>query len=263
MFNSNLILATFSPSNLFNGGEQGVWFDPSDFSTMFQDDAGATPVTAVGDAVGLIRDKSGRGNHASQATSTKRPVLRQDSAGRYYLEFDGVDDCLFTSAIDPGSADKLQSFFGIRKLSDVASGCVFETSAASNANAGAAAAFSPSPAGSAVHAFRARGNGGPTSVLSTPTNYAAPITNVVTGIADIAGDNRTVRVNGTQVATNATEMGTGNFLSYPLYVGLRNNASTPLNGWLYGLIVRFSAANLSDSVITDAETWVNQKTGAY
>ena len=64
-----------NPLALFAAGEQGVWYDPSDFSTMFQDSAGTTPVTAVEQPVGLIRDKSGRGNHASQSTADSRPVL--------------------------------------------------------------------------------------------------------------------------------------------------------------------------------------------
>jgi hypothetical protein len=67
--------AGFSPASLFAAGEQGVWYDPSDFSTMFQDSAGTTPVTAVEQPVGRILDKSGRGNHATQATSAARPVL--------------------------------------------------------------------------------------------------------------------------------------------------------------------------------------------
>lgn len=65
----------FSPLSLFAAGEQGVWYDPSDFTTMFQDAAGTTAVTAVEQPVGLILDKSGRGNHASQSTTTARPVL--------------------------------------------------------------------------------------------------------------------------------------------------------------------------------------------
>lgn len=48
----------FSPKALFAAGEQGVWYDPSDFSTMFQDAAGTTPVTAVEQPVGLMLDKS-------------------------------------------------------------------------------------------------------------------------------------------------------------------------------------------------------------
>jgi len=65
----------FNPRSLFASGEQGIWLDPSDFSTMYQDSAGTTPVTAVGQPVGKILDKSGRGNHATQSTSASRPTV--------------------------------------------------------------------------------------------------------------------------------------------------------------------------------------------
>ena len=48
----------FSPASLFAGGAQGVWYAPDDFSTLFQDSAGTTPVTAVEQPVGLMLDKS-------------------------------------------------------------------------------------------------------------------------------------------------------------------------------------------------------------
>lgn len=48
----------WTPASLFAAGEPGVWYDPSDFSTMFQDNTGTTPVTATGQTVGLIFDKS-------------------------------------------------------------------------------------------------------------------------------------------------------------------------------------------------------------
>ena len=67
--------AGFNPRTLFAASEPGAWYDPSDMSTLFQDSAGTVPVTAAEQPVGRILDKSGRGNHASQATSTKRPVL--------------------------------------------------------------------------------------------------------------------------------------------------------------------------------------------
>lgn len=63
-------------AELFANGEQGVWFDPSDISTLYQDAAGTIPVTGVEQPVGRMLDKSGRGNHASQATTTARPILR-------------------------------------------------------------------------------------------------------------------------------------------------------------------------------------------
>lgn len=49
--------APFSPASLFANGEQGLWYDVSDFSTLFQDAAGTIPVTAVEQPVGLILDK--------------------------------------------------------------------------------------------------------------------------------------------------------------------------------------------------------------
>ena len=47
----------WSPALLFLASEQGIWLDPSDMSTLFQDAAGTTPVTAVEQPVGLILDK--------------------------------------------------------------------------------------------------------------------------------------------------------------------------------------------------------------
>jgi hypothetical protein len=82
---------------LFGAGEQGGWYDPSDLSSMFQDNAGAV-AAATGQPVGLIRDRSGRGNHLTQPVAASRPVLRQDAGGRHYLEFDGADDFLQSQA---------------------------------------------------------------------------------------------------------------------------------------------------------------------
>lgn len=44
-------------------------------ATMFQDVEGVEPVTSVEQPVGLIHDKSGNGNHASQLTVPARPYL--------------------------------------------------------------------------------------------------------------------------------------------------------------------------------------------
>lgn len=62
---------------LFSLGEQGFAYDPNDLTTMFQDAAGTIPITGAGQAVGLIKDKSGRNNHAFQTTSAARPIFRQ------------------------------------------------------------------------------------------------------------------------------------------------------------------------------------------
>lgn len=45
-------------SEIFANNEQGFAYDPNDLTTMFQDAAGSVPVTAVGQPVGLMLDKS-------------------------------------------------------------------------------------------------------------------------------------------------------------------------------------------------------------
>ena len=62
---------------MFASGEQGAWYDPNNLSTLFQDSAFTVPVTAVEQPVGGVLDLSGRGNHASMATTTKRSIYSQ------------------------------------------------------------------------------------------------------------------------------------------------------------------------------------------
>lgn len=80
--------------SLFANNEQGFFYDPNDLSTMFQDSAGTIPVAAVGQPVGLMRDKSGRNNHAYQTASAARPILR-DAPRR--IDFDVIYDKLITN----------------------------------------------------------------------------------------------------------------------------------------------------------------------
>lgn len=87
-----------------------AWYDPSDLSSMFQDSAMTTPVTANNDPVGAIRDKSGNGNHLLQATAANRPLYKT-SGGLSWLEFDGTNDSLadtFTAVAQP--FDRVSAF---------------------------------------------------------------------------------------------------------------------------------------------------------
>jgi hypothetical protein len=57
LLNPNGTLWDF-PFSLFASGAQGAWYDPSDFSTLYQNSTGTTPVTAVEQSVGLMLDRS-------------------------------------------------------------------------------------------------------------------------------------------------------------------------------------------------------------
>jgi len=84
----------FSIADLFASSEQGAWYDPSNIDTLFQDSAGTTPVTTAEQPVGLMLDKSGSGNHATQATVARR-LTYQTGPARATL--DKVDDRLLAT----------------------------------------------------------------------------------------------------------------------------------------------------------------------
>ena len=86
--------------------DNGAWFDPEDMSTMFQDAAGTIPVTAVEQPVGLILDKSGNGNHATQSITASRPTL---SARKNVLL---ATETLATQSVTTIAAKYCLSFWG-------------------------------------------------------------------------------------------------------------------------------------------------------
>lgn len=249
--------AAFNPLSLFAAGEQGVWYDPSDMSTLFQDAAGTIPVTAAGQPVGRVLDKSGRGNHATQATATSRPIL-QTTDGKWYLAFDGVDDFLVTGNINLSTTNKITVFNGSTKLSDALAGVVYEFSATVASNNGTFALLAPSANGSQNYTFASRG-----TTLAGNTSYGLPAPNkvVITNTADISAPKTSTRINTTVTTNSVSSQGTGNYGVWPLYIGSRGGISIAFNGHLYSLLIR--GADSSDKQITDTETYINSKTGAY
>ena len=92
-FALNMLRYRAPPASLFVGGIAGAWLDSFDRTTLSQDSAGATPVTATGQPVGRISDKSGNSNHAIQAVAAARPSYIVAN-GLSRIRWDGVDDRL-------------------------------------------------------------------------------------------------------------------------------------------------------------------------
>lgn len=82
----------FSPLSLFGAGQKGGWWE-ADPAAMYQGTTTGTTAAAQGAVVGYVRDKSGNGNHATQATSSQRPLYQQ-TGGKNYLAYDQTDDWL-------------------------------------------------------------------------------------------------------------------------------------------------------------------------
>lgn len=91
----------FSPATLFAASEPGVWYDPSDLSTLFQDDT-LTQQAEPGDDVAAVTDRSPSGLIAAQTTPSSRMTL--DQSGRYfYLSGDATADTLVVTLPDLGA----------------------------------------------------------------------------------------------------------------------------------------------------------------
>lgn len=240
----------FNPLSLFASGEQGAWYDPSDLTTLFQNSDGTTAV-AVGDPVGYIADKSGNAKHAIQATSAKRPTLRE-SGGLYYLEFSGAQG-LTTSSIDFTGTDTMSSFLGVTKDNDNNTSLV----EFSNTIGSGAGKFRFASDTGGLYRWSSRG-----TVLSNAnsTGNNAPTTNVLTAQSEISEDLNILRIDGVQAASSTANQGDGNYSSDVLNIGSRNNAlSLHLTGRIYSLIIRNVLS--SDTEINSTEAYVASKTG--
>jgi hypothetical protein len=251
----------FNPANLFAGGAQGAWYSPSDISTLFQDIAGTIPVTAAGQPVGMMRDKSGLNRHAVATLDARRPTYEVDSSGRPYILGDGVDDCLVVPNFNMSLTDAVCVFAGVRKQSDAAFQVIFDLSADPNSTNGTFLLGSGTLAGDLLRRTWAFGSRGSVIALNGAAIYAAPITSVVTGIGKISTSANTIRVNGAQISQVTSSQGSGNYRNDTFFIMARNDAASRFNGRIYELII--VGAELTLDQISSTEQWVNARTGAY
>jgi len=247
----------FDPASMFTPTTPGWVYNLSDFSTLYQDSAGTIPVTAAGQPVGLMLDLSGNGNHASQPTAGKRPIL-QESGGKYSLKFDGVDDFMSTAAIDFSGTDKLSAWVGVQANSD---GFSYIWSLGDSPNTSAGAAL--------VRGFATIGEYG-TYLYGTALNYrnstaySAVDTSVITQALDISGvtdaDEIAMQRNGAPVSYSSGGglAGTGSLPNAPIYLASANGANVFL-GNLYSSVCLGRAATADE--LTKTQAWVAEKTG--
>lgn len=251
-----------TPASLFAAGEQGAWYDPSDLTTIFQDSAGTIPANAIGQSIGMIKDKSGRGNHATQPTAANRPTL-QSINSKNFLLFNGTNSAMFSSAVDFTGTSKMTVVMGIGKL-DANPGMFLELSAAVNLNLGSFFVFTNNSTLNNIDvsmrgatggtATRSYADGTPPIVSVLSINMDSTVTPIESAID--------TRRNAVSVGnTGSTSSSTGAFGNYPLFLGARNGNNFFVNGRMYGLIVRGAASTAAQIIGT--ETFMNGRTGAY
>ena len=80
-----------------------LWLDGSDITTLFQDSAKTTPVTADGNVVGAWADKSGNGNDATRTPVANKPLYKTSiQNGESVVRFDGINDALLLGGMTVG-----------------------------------------------------------------------------------------------------------------------------------------------------------------
>lgn len=234
--------------SLFANNEQGFAYDPNDLTTMYQDAAGTIPVTGVGQPVGLMKDKSGRGNHARQTVSASRPILRQNiTTGANYLEFDGSDDFLRAASIDFTSTDKVTVVTVIKKQTEAEAVII-------DHGIGQEKSFRLQRGGGhdsqALYIFMQP----PITILNIPlVDAPAGVGLVVTQkLSRTTSPSIYIKVN-TKTHQNTSVMNAGNFGNYPLHIGRLGGTSLPFNGHIYGLIAVGKLATDNETAVIEKE----------
>jgi len=232
----------FSPETLFAGGTGGAWYDPSDLSTLFQDSAGTTPVTASGQPVGLMLDKSGNGNHATQAIAAARPIYTEGS-GLAWLAFDGVGDFMSVADVS-GMRQSIMTFFiGVDPLSLLGREDWFAS--------GDSRAYSTNNyvLGNSSSAFQIFGRTPTSKVFQGSMTANTKV--IVSARSD--GTNINSRINGVAQTTAALTLGTNDTSGFTLGAsksGVGGAGHTQMN--MYGLIVRGSTSSAAEIAATEA-----------
>ena len=246
----------YNPAVLFENGEQGAWYDPSDLSTLWAD-VDATIPAVIGGRVARMDDKSGRGNHALQATEASRPFLRKGDT-RYYLDF-FVSSTMSVAAFNMSATDEMTVIAGVRKANDTSLRMVCELTTNAGGTTGGFFLTAPFSTGaSGNYGFFCRGNAG--SAAATSATALAPRNAVITGLGKISTDQMIIRRDGVEEGSQVANQGTGNFANAALHIGSRaGTGSFFASGELYGLVIRGNLTTGAD--LTNAESYMTSKTG--
>jgi hypothetical protein len=177
-----------------------------------------------------------------------------------YLKYNGSNSSLSTASINFTATAQMSAFSGVRKLNDAPSYSAIAELSIDPFNSNGSIQLNARSTFTPVCDYGFASKGTVFSVVGA-LGYTAPITNILTGLSDIPGDRTTLRVNGTQVAQNTSDQGTGNYGTYPLYFGARAGTSYFFTGQEYQTII--VGKTLTATEISNTETYVNSKTKAY
>jgi hypothetical protein len=206
--------------------------------------------------VNLLQYELGSTPNPYQRVGSTFDVTEAGQRDCWYLYGGGAADPRWsvTPAIDFTGTDKMTVIAGVRKRSDAAAGKILELSASLGSNDGTFNLRGPTGAASDF-GFASKGT---VSADAIGTPFAAPVSAVLTGQGDIAGDIARLRVNGVQAANVTTDQGAGNYGNHALHMGSRGGVSNYFNGFDFGVLVRGAATD--PATLAQAERAIAQNT---
>lgn len=251
-------ILTTDALGLYKAGDVGVRYDPSDLTTQFQDHTGMTPVTASGQSVGLVLDKWRWGSrstaqmmailgtsdplalpgyHLIQPVEASKPKY-EAAGGLHRWRLDGVNDGWYTAASFAWGSDKAAFAGGLSRGAAPGVLQIFvEFSPAAPESVGGWLVVEDVQ-NSVPWGTYAKGTAAIS--LSQLSKITGPINNFesIVGNMDIAGDLSRIWKNGVQGIDGTGDKGSGNFGTFRLYVGRRNNAQYPANCLISDIFAR-------------------------
>lgn len=95
--------------------------DPLDTDTIFQDNGTSTPVTADGQVLGRILDKSGNGYHHGQSSATLKPLWKTDGSTAWIAP-DGTNDYMDTGTPQAITCPQVHTHVALFEIGTIAAG---------------------------------------------------------------------------------------------------------------------------------------------
>ncbi len=234
---------------LFGASEQGGWYDPSDLSTLWQDESATTPVTADGQSVQRIDDKSGNGNHLTVVAAGEAPVYKTDGI-LHWLEFTGGSHRMWSTAtMDMSGGDKVTHAASVRMTRDATLQQIVDLGSANSAGEFGINISATNELTTIMRGSAATLEGW---VLSSEI---IPSTRVLLQLGDIANDINQLRVDGVKVAEDTGNLGTGNLANTTYWL----TSGRTFGGRIYQVVVR--GALTSGDTLDELEAFLAEKAG--
>ncbi|HUS98427.1 MAG TPA: phage tail protein, partial [Hyphomicrobiaceae bacterium] len=236
------VLAGTPPDTLFALGEVGSYYDIGDITTLWTDVAGTAQVSADGDLVARIDDKSGNGYHLLQSTSALRPIYRDGG----FLEFEGTQ--YIATAADKTWTQPSLICMGLAKQaqgSDGFGGVILDATTRHN--------FSDTPTNQRLYTNAQAA--GVQSFQTVPTNgFPDNVFKAVASYSEAAAPVRIFSSNAQYVGDDVGWNGETILLAALGFAGNTPTTPLPASTFVHFLLTRKGVA--SDSEILELTQWV-------